>query len=94
MSFDLDKVAKLARIKLKPEEKEKLSKDLDNILAYIETLSRLDTKDTPPTSHVLALENVFRPDEVRKTEIREQVLEAAPERDGNFFKVPKIIEET
>lgn len=93
MSFDLDKVAKLARIKLKPEEKEKLSKDLDNILAYIETLSRLDTKDTPPTSHVLALENVFRPDEVKKTDIREQVLEAAPERDGNFFKVPKIIEE-
>jgi len=91
--INIDAVADLARLKLSAEEKEKLSGDLANILGYVEQLSRLDTQNTPPTSHVLNLENVFRPDEAKPSSIREDVLKHAPKREANFFKVPKIIDQ-
>ncbi len=93
MSFEIEKIAELARLSLKPEEKAKLKKDLESILAYVEQLKKVPTDQTEPTSHVLNLENVFRPDEVRPSDIREKVLEHAPHREGNFFKVPKIIDQ-
>lgn len=91
--FDIDKIAKLARISLKPEEKAKLAGDLEKILGHINELSKLDTKDVEPTSHVLPLENVFRDDVVKPSKVRDEVLDHAPKREGNFFKVPKIIGE-
>lgn len=90
--MNIDQVAELSRLKLKPEEREKLSKDLEAILSYVDQLQELDTKITEPTSHVLPLENVYRADEVKPSDVREEVLKHAPKREGSFFKVPKVIE--
>jgi aspartyl-tRNA(Asn)/glutamyl-tRNA(Gln) amidotransferase subunit C len=92
MDFDIDKVAELGRLSLKPEEKAKLSKDLGNILQYVKQLESLDTREVEPTSHVLNLENVFRKDEVKPSEVRDEALRHAPLKDGKFFKVPKTVE--
>ncbi|HOW59679.1 MAG TPA: Asp-tRNA(Asn)/Glu-tRNA(Gln) amidotransferase subunit GatC [Candidatus Omnitrophota bacterium] len=92
MEFNIDRVAELARLSLKPEEKIKLEKELGAILAYVQKLSALDTKDIEPTSHVLDLENVYRADEVKASEAAEKALEHAPKADGRFFKVPKIVQ--
>lgn len=92
MEFQIEKVAELARLSLKPEEKKKLEKDLASILGYVEKLKTVETKDVPPTSHVLDLENVFRADAVKPAAVRDEALRHAPSRDGNFFKVPKIVE--
>ena len=93
MSFQIEQIAELARLSLKPEEKEKLKKDLEAILAYVEQLKSVPTDSVEPTSHVLNLENVYRSDKVRPSDVREDVLKHAPRREGNFFKVPKIIEQ-
>ena len=91
MIFEIEQIAELARLSLRPEEKAKLKKDLESILAYVEQLKTVPTDSVEPTSHVLNLENVYRPDEVRPSDIREEVLKHAPLREGNFFKVPKVI---
>ncbi len=90
--INIDQTAELARLNLKGAERDKLAKDLESILIYVDQLKELNTDSIPPTSHVLAIENVFRKDEIKKTEIRDAVLEHAPKRESNFFKVPKIIE--
>lgn len=93
MHMDIEKVALLARIKLKEDEKVKLQKDLDSILEYVAQLNELDTKNVEPTSHVLNIENVYRKDEVKKWPVRDEVLKFAPmTADGKYFKVPKVIE--
>ena len=92
MAFEIEKIAELARLNLKPEEKKKLEKDLGAILAYVEQLKSLNMDHVEPTSHVLNLENVFRPDETRPTDVRDEVLNHAPQREGKFFKVPKVVE--
>ena len=92
--IDIQQIAELARLNLKPEERAKLSKDLEAILAYVDQLKELNTEKVEPTSHVLPLENVFREDRAKLSGVRDQVLERAPKREGKFFKVPKIIEGT
>lgn len=93
MSFQIEQIAELARLSLKPEEKAKLQKDLESILAYVEQLKTVSTDSVEPTSHVLNLENVFREDKPHPSEVRDNVLKHAPQREGNFFKVPKVIEQ-
>jgi aspartyl-tRNA(Asn)/glutamyl-tRNA(Gln) amidotransferase subunit C len=92
MEFKIERVAELARLNLKPEEKQKLEKDLRAILAYVQKLTTLDTKAVEPTSHVLNMENVFRADEVKLSNAAEKALEHAPQTEGSFFKVPKIVQ--
>lgn len=92
MSFDIDKIADLACIRLKPEEKKKLGGDLAAILKYVEMLEKLDTDGVEPTSHVLDMENVMRADEVRPWDVRDAALKHAPDGEGKFFKVPKVVE--
>lgn len=92
MNFNIDKIADLARLSLKPEEKAKLAGQLSAILDYVKGLDALDTKDVAPTSHVLNMENVFREDEVKPSNVRDKALEHAPGKDGKFFKVPKTVE--
>lgn len=92
MEMNVEQVALLARIKLEEAEKKKLSQDLERILGYVKKLDELKTQDVPPTSHVLAIENVFRKDELNPQRIIEEALKHAPESEGNFFKVPKVIE--
>jgi aspartyl-tRNA(Asn)/glutamyl-tRNA(Gln) amidotransferase subunit C len=92
MEINIDKVAELARLNLKAEEKKKLSQDLGAILEYVKKLDKLDTSKVEPTSHVLNMENVFRADEVKSSNAAEKALEHAPLTEGPFFKVPKIVQ--
>lgn len=94
MAFDIDRVAELARLNLKPDEKQKLSRDLEKILSYVDSLSTVKTGSVEPTSHVMDLENVFREDRVECPDIREKVLSHAPLREGPFFKVPKTVDKS
>jgi aspartyl-tRNA(Asn)/glutamyl-tRNA(Gln) amidotransferase subunit C len=92
MEFKIERIAELARLNLKPEEKAKLEKDLGAILGYVKNLDKLDTQNVEPTSHVLNLENVFRKDEVKVSGVRDEVLKHAPASEGKFFKVPKVVD--
>lgn len=89
---EVEYVAKLARLKLTEQEKDLFTQQLDSILDYMGKLNELDTEKVPPTSHVLPLKNVMREDEVKDSHLQEELLSNAPERDDNFFSVPKIIE--
>ena len=89
--FDIERLAELARLSLKPGEKAKLDHDLKNILRYVSQLQELNLQGVQPTTHVLELSNVFRPDKVLPAQISEDVLHHAPRREGRFFKVPKVI---
>ncbi|MBI4396211.1 MAG: Asp-tRNA(Asn)/Glu-tRNA(Gln) amidotransferase subunit GatC [Elusimicrobia bacterium] len=89
---DVNHVARLARLALTDEEREKYRGQLARILDYIRHLEKYDTKDVPPTSHVVPLSNVWREDEARPWADPESILANAPEREGNFFKVKKVIE--
>ncbi|OGW85680.1 MAG: asparaginyl/glutamyl-tRNA amidotransferase subunit C [Omnitrophica bacterium RIFCSPHIGHO2_02_FULL_46_11] len=90
--INIDQIAELARLNLKPAERDKLAKDLEGILAYVSQLQELSADKVPPTSHVLPIENVFRKDFAKLSDIREAVLKHAPKCEGKFFKVPKVIE--
>ena len=92
MDFKIEKVAELARLSLKPEEREKLSREVLSILDYVQSLSKVPTEQVEPTSHVLNLENVFRADEIRISEVRDKALKYAPSQEGSFFKVPKVVD--
>ena len=81
-------VARLARLELTDDEVERMASELSGILAHVERFSELDLDDTEPTSHVVELENVLRPDEPRPSWPRERVLEQAPDPDDGAFRVP------
>ena len=85
-------VAHLARIELQPNELEKLSQQLHDILGFIDQLSRLDIQQVKPTSHILPISNVLREDLPQACLTPDEALKNAPSRKGNFFSVPKIIE--
>ncbi len=85
-------MARLARIELTPEELQRFAGQLDGILAYVEKLKSAPTEGVPPTSHVLPLADVFREDETRPSLPVDAALSNAPDREGPFFRVPKVIE--
>jgi aspartyl-tRNA(Asn)/glutamyl-tRNA(Gln) amidotransferase subunit C len=81
-------VAKLARLELTDEEVEKMADELSGILEHVERINQLDLENVDPTSHVVAIENVLRPDESRPSWPREEILEPAPDPAGGAFRVP------
>ena len=89
---DVETLALLARIQLSNEERARFAGQLDGILSYVEKLKQADTEGVPPTSHVLPLNNVFREDQLQPSLPTNQALANAPEREGPYFKVPKIID--
>ena len=89
---DVKYVAGLARIHLKNEEIDRLTKDLEKILDYINKLDTLDVAEVQPTSHVLPLKNVFREDTVRPSLTQQEALKISVEQQEGSFKVPKVIE--
>jgi len=94
---DVEHVARLARLSLTDEEKERYTAQLGQILGYVEKLSRLNTDNVPPTSHVLPMANVWREDKAEPSTAETlgspgDILANAPEREGPLFKVKKIIE--
>lgn len=85
-------VAKLARLDLTESEVVEFSSELSAILEYIEKLNELDTDSVEPLAHCLPIHNVFRDDNIKDSLELEDVLKNAPAREGEFFKVPKILD--
>jgi aspartyl-tRNA(Asn)/glutamyl-tRNA(Gln) amidotransferase subunit C len=81
-------VARLARLALSEEEVERLTEQLDAILAAVGKVSELDLSDVPPTSHPLQLVNVLADDEPRPSLPLDEAFANAPEREGDLFRVP------
>lgn len=87
------KVALLSRLELTPAEEEKFTTQLSDILDYFQLLSELDVADVPPTTRAIDVSNVTRPDALNPYPDSEAILDCAPDREGNFFRVPKIMNE-
>jgi aspartyl-tRNA(Asn)/glutamyl-tRNA(Gln) amidotransferase subunit C len=85
-------VARLARLELTEAEEQSLRGNLNDILVYIDKLNELDTKAVEPTTQVGEAGTPLRDDRVTNAPAPEAMLANAPEREGTFFKVPKIIE--
>jgi aspartyl-tRNA(Asn)/glutamyl-tRNA(Gln) amidotransferase subunit C len=84
-------VAQLARLALEPAEVELFTRQLNDILAYVEKLQELDTTGVTPMAHVIPVFNAFREDEVTTGLPREKALKNAPAREEGSFVVPRII---
>ena len=89
---DVEYIADLARLKFSQEEIENFTKQLNQILEYMDKLNELDTTNVEPLSHPVEGSNVFREDKVEESINREEALKNAPDSDEVFFKVPKVIE--
>ena len=84
-------VANLARLSLNPEEVDRLTSQLNDILAYVEKLQEVDTTGVPPMAHAVPVYNVFREDEVSPGLSREEGLANSPAQEEGTFVVPRII---
>ena len=95
MSIDKDTVkhiSKLARISLDEKKVDNLSKDLTSIMKFIENLNKLNTDKTAPLTSIINASLKSRKDEVKDGKIRDQILKNSPEKNEEFFVVPKVIE--
>lgn len=90
---EVEHVARLARLELSEEEKERMTRQLDGILGYVAKLDELDTSQVEPTSHVLPMLNVMREDEVKPSLSPGDALANAPDCEPPYFRVPRIIED-
>ncbi|HHC08433.1 MAG TPA: Asp-tRNA(Asn)/Glu-tRNA(Gln) amidotransferase subunit GatC [Actinobacteria bacterium] len=93
VDIDIAKVAKLARIALDDEALARYGAELGQILEHAERVQALPTDGVEPTSHPLPLVNAFRPDEVRPSLDRDEVLAQAPDAVDGYFRVPRILDE-
>ena len=87
---DVEHVAKLARLELNDAEKEKFTKQLGDVLKYVEQMNEVDTTNVKPMAHAFDIVNVMREDKVIREIARDELLKNAPEEENGFFKVPKI----
>ena len=90
---DVRKVALLARLELKDDQVDLYTRQLEKILNYVEQLQKVDTNNVEPTTRAVEVVNVLREDFVEETDVREQLLNLSPQREGDFFRVPKIMNE-
>ena len=88
---DVRKVAKLARLNLPDDKIATYTGQLESILGYVSQLEQVDTTGVPETTRAVEVTNVTRQDGVNPTPVREEILNQAPEREGDFFRVPKIL---
>ena len=89
---DLEMVAVLSRLEVPEQDKEKHLRQLDSFLQYVDNLSTVNTGTVEPLAHVLPIHNVFREDEVKNGDDRENILKNAPEQNGEAFIVPKTFD--
>ena len=87
---DVEHVAKLARLELTEEEKEKYAGQLGDVLKYVEQMNEVDTSNVVPMAHAIDFVNVMREDTVKYEQTKEQLMSNAPDEEDGFFKVPKI----
>ena len=88
---DVRKVAKLARLNLPDDKITTYTGQLESILGYVSQLEQVDTTGVPETTRAVEVTNVTRQDGVNPTPVREEILNQAPQREGDFFRVPKIL---
>ena len=89
----VDHVARLARLDLTEEERERMRTEMSNILEHAEQIQALDLDGVEPTAHAIPLRNVMRPDEPKESLPREAALSNAPQSEDNRFMVPRIVED-
>jgi len=87
----ISRLENLARLELSPKDKTKIEKDLNNILSMVEKLNDIDTKGVKPLVYINEEINNWREDEVKNEINRKEALKNAPDSDGAYFKVPKVI---
>lgn len=87
---DVEHVAKLARLELTKEEKEKFTKQLGDVLKYVEQMNEVDTTGVKPMAHAFDVVNVMREDKVVYEQTKAELMSNSPEEENGFFKVPKI----
>lgn len=90
---DVEHIAKLSRLELSNEEKEKFAEQLSDILSYVGELNEVDTKNIEPTAQVTGLENVMVEDEIEESGVTiEDIKKNAPEIEGGAYKVPGVFQ--
>lgn len=87
---DVEHVAKLARLELTEDEKEMFTHQLSDVLAHVEKMNEVDTTNVEPMNHPIDFTNVLREDTKIYENTREELMQNAPDVEGEFFKVPKI----
>lgn len=87
----VDKVAKLAKLQFTPEETAVIQKDLDKILAFVDQINKVDTSGVEPLTHLNKEVNVLREDDVEETITQQEALKNAPQKDSDYFKIPKVL---
>ena len=88
---DVRKVAQLARLDLPEDSIATFTPQLERILDFVAQLEAIDTEGLPPTTRAVEVVNVTREDGVEPTPVREELLKQAPQREGDFFRVPRIL---
>ena len=88
---DVRKVARLANLDLPENQITTYTTQLERILDYVDQLQRIDTQGVPPTARAVEVTNVTRDDSIISTTSREELLNQAPQREGDFYRVPRII---
>ena len=91
---DIKTVASLSRLRIRDEEAQEVTAQLDKFLTYVENLQTIDTTNIEPTTYALPMQNVFRADEVKPSLERDLALSNAPLAEEGYFKVPRVLEES
>ena len=89
---DIEYVARLAKLKLSDEEKERLVSQMGDIVEFANNINKLNTDGVEPTNHILKIQNVFREDEVRESYSRDEILKNAPKKEAGCLVVPSVVQ--
>lgn len=85
-------IANLSKIKVSEDEIDKYSKDLSQVIQFVEVLNEVNIEGVKPTAHILNIQNVFRKDEVKPSYDRDELLANAPSKEAGCYSVPKVVE--
>ena len=88
----VEKLAHLSRLEFSEEEKETMVQDMDKILAFVDKISELDLENVEPLVYLTEEENVMRKDEVITQVTKDEALKNAPDKDTDYFRVPKVLQ--
>lgn len=88
---DVEHVAKLARLELTEEEKEKFTKQLGDVLKHVDAMNEVDTSNVEPMAHAIDFVNVMREDEVYYEQTKEELMKNAPDEENGFSEFQKLI---